>query len=326
MKKFDELNYYELLEIPSDASLLEIKRAYKNALETYSEDSLTTYSLFANNEREKILKKIKNAYGILIDDKTRKSYDVMLNKEGNVDSLKYGDIDETTSNMNSINKSNYVDSANQRYTQIPLQMAKTTVLEEITNAHRSEISASETNDNTSIIPVDASLERQKSRGFRKYIVKIFKILVLMTLVLLFFLVGSYSIFVGFKFVEKGYFTGVNVKSSREEDQSARLIETPVVREDEVKKREGPVHVARGTIPKSGLDESREKYSEVYVSVVSVGNIRSEPTIESHVIMKIYRGKKLEVIGIDGEWLKLKLEGNNIGWIHQSLVRKMAVNP
>ena len=155
MKKFDELNYYELLEIPSDASLLEIKRAYKNALETYSEDSLTTYSLFANNEREKILKKIKNAYGILIDDKTRKSYDVMLNKEGNVDSLKYGDIDETTSNMNSINKSNYVDSANQRYTQIPLQMAKTTVLEEITNAHRSEISASETNDNTSIIPVDA---------------------------------------------------------------------------------------------------------------------------------------------------------------------------
>ena len=61
MKKFDELNYYELLEIPSDASLLEIKRAYKNALETYSEDSLTTYSLFANNEREKILKKIKNA-------------------------------------------------------------------------------------------------------------------------------------------------------------------------------------------------------------------------------------------------------------------------
>jgi len=47
MKNFEELDYYEILNIPVDASPFEISRAYKNALEVYGESSLLTYSLFS---------------------------------------------------------------------------------------------------------------------------------------------------------------------------------------------------------------------------------------------------------------------------------------
>jgi DnaJ-class molecular chaperone len=44
MKKFEDLSYYEILEIPVEASSYEIREAYKEALSIYTEDSLTTYS------------------------------------------------------------------------------------------------------------------------------------------------------------------------------------------------------------------------------------------------------------------------------------------
>ena len=78
MKNFEELNYYELLEISFDASPFEIKKAYKNALSIYDENSLLTYSLFVDAERKKILEKIEDAYDTLIDKSKRKSYDAML--------------------------------------------------------------------------------------------------------------------------------------------------------------------------------------------------------------------------------------------------------
>ena len=39
MNKFEELNYYEILEIPVNASSFEIRRAYRNAVEVYSDHS-----------------------------------------------------------------------------------------------------------------------------------------------------------------------------------------------------------------------------------------------------------------------------------------------
>ena len=54
MKKFEDLSYYEILEIPVGASSYEIREAYKEALSIYNEDSLTTYSLFTDDERDEI--------------------------------------------------------------------------------------------------------------------------------------------------------------------------------------------------------------------------------------------------------------------------------
>ena len=78
MRNFEELNFYEILEITMDASPFKIKRAYKNALEVYGKESLLTYSLFSEEERIDILRRIENAYKTLIDKTRRTAYDASL--------------------------------------------------------------------------------------------------------------------------------------------------------------------------------------------------------------------------------------------------------
>jgi curved DNA-binding protein CbpA len=85
MKKFEDLSYYEILEIPVEASSYEIREAYKEALSIYTEDSLTTYSLFADDERDKILGKVEEAFLTLIDEVKRADYDRMLVDSGRLD-------------------------------------------------------------------------------------------------------------------------------------------------------------------------------------------------------------------------------------------------
>jgi DnaJ-class molecular chaperone len=75
IKKFEDLNFYELLRISYKASSFEIRQAYKHILAIYEENSLATYSLFAEDERKLILSKIEDAFLTLIDDKKRKDYD-----------------------------------------------------------------------------------------------------------------------------------------------------------------------------------------------------------------------------------------------------------
>jgi curved DNA-binding protein CbpA len=82
MKKFDELNYYELLKIPMNSSYFEIQQAYKDALSLYDQDSVLTYSLFSREERDEILKKIKDAHSTLVDESKRAEYDRMLADSG----------------------------------------------------------------------------------------------------------------------------------------------------------------------------------------------------------------------------------------------------
>jgi len=76
MRNFEELNFYEMLEIPVDASPFKIRRAYTNALEVYGRESLLTYSLFSEEERVSILKRIEDAYNTLSDKTKRAAYDV----------------------------------------------------------------------------------------------------------------------------------------------------------------------------------------------------------------------------------------------------------
>lgn len=85
MKNFDELNNYEILDIPINASEFEIRQAYKEALSIYDNDSLATYSLFTDEERSDVLKKIEEAFCTLINEKTRTDYDKMLVKSGKVE-------------------------------------------------------------------------------------------------------------------------------------------------------------------------------------------------------------------------------------------------
>ena len=89
MKSLNGLNYYEILQIPVNASYIEIKRAYRDSLSIYSEESLATYSMFSSDERDKILKEIEKAFLTLIDENKRTAYDKMLIDSGQVDASSF---------------------------------------------------------------------------------------------------------------------------------------------------------------------------------------------------------------------------------------------
>ena len=82
MKKLDELNYYEILQIPSGASNETIEHAYGEALSIYGEDALATYCLFSDNDRENILELVEKAYMTLINEDKRAAYNDELAASG----------------------------------------------------------------------------------------------------------------------------------------------------------------------------------------------------------------------------------------------------
>ena len=81
-KDFDQLNYYEMLDIKPDATTLEIRNAYNNALQMYQPDSLVSYSFFSREERNKILALLEKAYLTLINETQRAEYDNELTRLG----------------------------------------------------------------------------------------------------------------------------------------------------------------------------------------------------------------------------------------------------
>jgi len=81
-KDFSKLNYYEMLDISPDAAFFEIRHAYNNALQIYGPDSMVSYSLFTQEERNKILELLEKAYLTLINAQERKKYDAQLAQAG----------------------------------------------------------------------------------------------------------------------------------------------------------------------------------------------------------------------------------------------------
>lgn len=85
MKIFEGENYYQILLVPADASAVEIKRAYREALAIYEEESIVTYSLFSEEQRAGLLRTIETAYDTLINEDKRAAYNKMLIDTGQVD-------------------------------------------------------------------------------------------------------------------------------------------------------------------------------------------------------------------------------------------------
>ena len=82
MKKLEDMNLYELLEVAYDASPFEVHQAYKEMIQLYHNDSLASYSFFSKDEREKILGRLEEAYSTLMDEKNRSRYDQSLVERG----------------------------------------------------------------------------------------------------------------------------------------------------------------------------------------------------------------------------------------------------
>jgi curved DNA-binding protein CbpA len=85
MRLFEGKTLYEILNLPPCAGLAEIEQAYADAVEMYNEDSLSTYALFTDEERNRILEIIKEAYQTLSSFGKRAEYDQMLISTGQVE-------------------------------------------------------------------------------------------------------------------------------------------------------------------------------------------------------------------------------------------------
>lgn len=82
MKRITEQNYYELLDISPQASTQEVRWAYDQAMSIYSADSIPTYSLLSQKERELILSRLVDAYKTLTNGHLRAEYNQLLLERG----------------------------------------------------------------------------------------------------------------------------------------------------------------------------------------------------------------------------------------------------
>ena len=85
MERFENLNFYELLELPANASPFEIRQAYRSALSIYEEDSMISESFFTDEERDAILRRIEEAFSTLIDKGQRAAYNKEMIDAGVID-------------------------------------------------------------------------------------------------------------------------------------------------------------------------------------------------------------------------------------------------
>lgn len=81
IKKIEDLNYYELLEIKPTATTQEILRAYERVRRVYEPNSVALYSLFTPEETAAIHQRIEEAYRTLVYESNRKRYDAMLREQ-----------------------------------------------------------------------------------------------------------------------------------------------------------------------------------------------------------------------------------------------------
>ncbi len=59
MRPLSEQNFYQTLEVPPDATLQTIERAYRIARATYYPTSAATYSVFSEEENTEILRRVE---------------------------------------------------------------------------------------------------------------------------------------------------------------------------------------------------------------------------------------------------------------------------
>ena len=78
LKKIEDMNHYELLEVSPRATAQEIHKAYERIRKIYDPNSIALYSLFSPEETERIRQRVEDAYRTLIYEENRREYDLSL--------------------------------------------------------------------------------------------------------------------------------------------------------------------------------------------------------------------------------------------------------
>ncbi|MCX6128649.1 MAG: helix-turn-helix domain-containing protein [Proteobacteria bacterium] len=71
-------SYYELLDVPTNATRLLIREAYIRLRSTYASGSQALYSLVSDDEAREAMERIEEAYRVLDDELLRKDYDQLI--------------------------------------------------------------------------------------------------------------------------------------------------------------------------------------------------------------------------------------------------------
>jgi flagellar biosynthesis protein FlhG len=75
-----DLDHYELLELPRDATHEEVERAYRMARATWADGALATYSVAHDEELGSLRERVEHAYRVLSDADARGAYDAALGR------------------------------------------------------------------------------------------------------------------------------------------------------------------------------------------------------------------------------------------------------
>jgi len=71
----DDRNYYEILEVPANATFEQIHQGYQAAKNAYANESLAFYSLMTKDNCQNMMELVEQAYLVLSDPIKRKEYD-----------------------------------------------------------------------------------------------------------------------------------------------------------------------------------------------------------------------------------------------------------
>jgi len=78
MRTIEELDHYELLELPRGADGAQVEKAYRSLSAAYAPDSLAIYSILDASDAECMRERIEQAHRVLSDEEQRHHYDVFL--------------------------------------------------------------------------------------------------------------------------------------------------------------------------------------------------------------------------------------------------------
>ena len=78
IKKIEEMDFYDILNLPLYASPKDIENAYLLAVATYHQEGLATYGVLGDLDRGLMLDKVEEAFQTLRDPEKKKAYDPLV--------------------------------------------------------------------------------------------------------------------------------------------------------------------------------------------------------------------------------------------------------
>jgi curved DNA-binding protein CbpA len=167
----DSRNYYDVLEVQPGCTDAEIKLSYTRARNAYSGDSVALYSLMSNDECEKMLDLIEEAFSILSVPNKRREYD-------KVRGLKQLDIPEQDSNLTMQEKLQLAAKNSQQAQSTPVRNITDDLMNETLSSastnreesfeYNTSTAAQNQNSNHSYVSIKKNVDIPKVSAFKQF--------------------------------------------------------------------------------------------------------------------------------------------------------------